>query len=188
MSFGAYGGRKDIMAMFDPSIDGSLSHSGTFNNNVLTMATGIVGMDIYGESQVHELNRMGKKLRDGIENVLIEEGIFSSSLSGGDRDLIEVDTLLTLSSEEHSSNAEFISPTMPRMFITGQGSLLNVRFSGHQAQMWQGLFFHHMLEENIYLAARGYMALNLELKESDIDRFVGAAEKFVLQHRQALSG
>jgi len=37
MPFGAFGGRADIMALFDPR-SGPLAHSGTFNNNVVTMA------------------------------------------------------------------------------------------------------------------------------------------------------
>lgn len=43
MSFGAFGGRADVMALFDPRT-GRLSHSGTFNNNVMTMAAGYAGL------------------------------------------------------------------------------------------------------------------------------------------------
>ena len=48
MSFGAFGGRADIMAQFDPSQPNALPHAGTFNNNTLTMTAGVVGlMEIY---------------------------------------------------------------------------------------------------------------------------------------------
>ena len=40
MSFGAFGGRADIMELFDPAAPDALPHAGTFNNNVLTMAAG----------------------------------------------------------------------------------------------------------------------------------------------------
>ncbi|MFS2050555.1 aspartate aminotransferase family protein [Variovorax sp. CT11-76] len=43
MSFGAFGGRADVMAQFDPRT-GALAHSGTFNNNVMTMAAGQAGL------------------------------------------------------------------------------------------------------------------------------------------------
>ena len=36
MSFGAFGGRQDLMALFDPRNAGGQPHAGTFNNNVLT--------------------------------------------------------------------------------------------------------------------------------------------------------
>ena len=40
-SFGAFGGRADIMAMFDPSGPSPVSHAGTFNNNVASMTAGV---------------------------------------------------------------------------------------------------------------------------------------------------
>ncbi|HTH04292.1 MAG TPA: aminotransferase class III-fold pyridoxal phosphate-dependent enzyme, partial [Ilumatobacteraceae bacterium] len=36
MTFGAFGGRADVMAAFDPARGGTLTHGGTFNNNVVT--------------------------------------------------------------------------------------------------------------------------------------------------------
>ncbi len=44
LGFGAFGGRADVMAMFDPREKGSLRHAGTFNNNTLTMAAGLAGI------------------------------------------------------------------------------------------------------------------------------------------------
>ena len=44
MSFGAFGGRADVMAVFDPSRPDALPHAGTFNNNVLTMSAGYAGL------------------------------------------------------------------------------------------------------------------------------------------------
>ncbi|MEJ0071469.1 MAG: hypothetical protein WDO24_25065 [Pseudomonadota bacterium] len=38
MSFGAFGGRADIMERFDPRKADAFPHAGTFNNNVLTMS------------------------------------------------------------------------------------------------------------------------------------------------------
>ena len=45
MSFGAFGGRRDLMERFDPSRPDAFFHAGTFNNNVLSMAAGIVGLE-----------------------------------------------------------------------------------------------------------------------------------------------
>ena len=41
MSFGAFGGRADVMAAFDPESGGQLTQAGTFNNNVVSMAAAI---------------------------------------------------------------------------------------------------------------------------------------------------
>src|SRR6185437_12447639 len=40
MSFGAFGGRADLMEWFDPRRKDGFQHAGTFNNNVLTMTAG----------------------------------------------------------------------------------------------------------------------------------------------------
>ena len=44
LSFGAFGGRAEIMERFDPRRADALGHAGTFNNNVLTMSAGIAGL------------------------------------------------------------------------------------------------------------------------------------------------
>ena len=43
LTFGAFGGSKEIMEHFDPARPKHLSHAGTFNNNVLTMAAAVTG-------------------------------------------------------------------------------------------------------------------------------------------------
>lgn len=62
MSFGAFGGRKDIMDLFDPR-QSKLVHSGTFNNNVVTMAAGIAGCNIFDRAAVDALNVLGETLK-----------------------------------------------------------------------------------------------------------------------------
>jgi glutamate-1-semialdehyde 2,1-aminomutase len=41
-SFGAFGGRAEVMDQFDSSRPGAIPHAGTFNNNVATMTAGCV--------------------------------------------------------------------------------------------------------------------------------------------------
>jgi glutamate-1-semialdehyde 2,1-aminomutase len=45
LTFGAFGGRADILDRFDPGKPNAWPHAGTFNNNVLTMAAGYTGLD-----------------------------------------------------------------------------------------------------------------------------------------------
>ncbi len=40
LTIGAFGGRADIMARFDPARPDAYPHGGTFNNNVVAMAAG----------------------------------------------------------------------------------------------------------------------------------------------------
>ena len=61
LPFGAFGGRADIMARFDPAAPDAFPHGGTFNNNVLTMAAGLAGFDEspYGRG-IGALQRSGR--------------------------------------------------------------------------------------------------------------------------------
>ncbi|PWC28669.1 aspartate aminotransferase family protein [Teichococcus aestuarii] len=60
MSFGAFGGRADIMAQFESRVP----HAGTFNNNVLTMAAGAVAMgEIFTAEAAEALFQRGEALR-----------------------------------------------------------------------------------------------------------------------------
>ena len=68
-SFGAFGGKSSIMALFDPSSDRYLMHSGTFNNNVFSMTAGVVAAKLLSREALEELNRLGDALRDGLAEI-----------------------------------------------------------------------------------------------------------------------
>lgn len=64
MSFGAFGGRRDIMDRYDPRRADALPHAGTFNNNVLTMAAGVAGLtQIFTPEAADALFARGEALR-----------------------------------------------------------------------------------------------------------------------------
>src|SRR5215467_13033317 len=65
MSFGAFGGRADIMERFDPRRPDAFQHAGTFNNNLLTMHAGLVGLtELYTPERAGALNNWGDRLRE----------------------------------------------------------------------------------------------------------------------------
>ncbi|KAM3424500.1 hypothetical protein BST61_g6504 [Cercospora zeina] len=65
MSFGAFGGKREIMELFDPREPGGLAHERTFNNNVLTMAAGSAGLEqIFAPARAEALHRTGEQLRE----------------------------------------------------------------------------------------------------------------------------
>jgi glutamate-1-semialdehyde 2,1-aminomutase len=72
---GAFGGRKDIMAVFDPLGPKALAHSGTFNGNNITMAAGLATMEAYGADEVSRINRLGQQLKHGITDAFHASGI-----------------------------------------------------------------------------------------------------------------
>jgi glutamate-1-semialdehyde 2,1-aminomutase len=73
MSFGAFGGRRDLMAAYDPSRPGALFHAGTFNNNVVSMHAGIAGLSrVLTEEALNDLNARGDRLRAALNRVADE--------------------------------------------------------------------------------------------------------------------
>jgi glutamate-1-semialdehyde 2,1-aminomutase len=67
LAFGAFGGRADIMAQFDPRRADALFHAGTFNNNTLTMAAGLAGLTkVLTPACSLDLNARGDRLRESL--------------------------------------------------------------------------------------------------------------------------
>ncbi|WP_374655437.1 aspartate aminotransferase family protein [Dongia sp.] len=163
-SFGAFGGRADIMGHYDPEKPGHWPHAGTFNNNVLSMAAGLTGLrDIYTPAAAMELNAKGDRLRDGLNALGEKHDIGLSTTGYGSfiglhftREI--VDRPQHLSAEEEAQHGK-LHKLMHLDFIAA------------------GLFF----------ARRGYMALSLALTDGDIDRFLSQTEEFITSRRPLLA-
>jgi glutamate-1-semialdehyde 2,1-aminomutase len=69
---GAFGGHADVMEIFDPSSEGHLHHSGTFNGNLMTMAAGIVTLDLLTQEAIDSINALGERLARGLRRSLAE--------------------------------------------------------------------------------------------------------------------
>jgi glutamate-1-semialdehyde 2,1-aminomutase len=75
MAFGAFGGRAEIMAQFDPRRPDALFHAGTFNNNIVTMAAGLAAMTkVLTPKCSLDLNTRGDRLRDGLNVLFARRG------------------------------------------------------------------------------------------------------------------
>jgi glutamate-1-semialdehyde 2,1-aminomutase len=70
LSFGAFGGRHDLMTNFDPAGPHQLVHPGTFNNNVLSMSAGIAALThVLTDERLIALNARGDRLRERLNAV-----------------------------------------------------------------------------------------------------------------------
>ena len=69
---GAFGGRADIMELFDPTRSGSIPHAGTFNANPVTMAAGEVVMKHLTSEVYERMNALGGQLRAKLRAVFDE--------------------------------------------------------------------------------------------------------------------
>lgn len=73
LSFGAFGGRTDIMAEFDPK-SGGLTHGGTFNNNAFTMAAGVAVSRLLDAPTLAAHHARGETLRKRLLDVTTSAG------------------------------------------------------------------------------------------------------------------
>jgi glutamate-1-semialdehyde 2,1-aminomutase len=70
-SFGAFGGRAEVMDQFDSSRPGAIPHAGTFNNNVATMTAGCVVLRELFPPEVAEAHTArGERFRTEVAKVL----------------------------------------------------------------------------------------------------------------------
>jgi glutamate-1-semialdehyde 2,1-aminomutase len=159
MSFGCFGGRADIIDLYDPTRPNALTHAGTFNNNTLTMSAGLKGItEIFTPDACVMLNARGEALKARV-------------------------------------NALFMSYQAP-MQMTGIGSLLCVHpiagnitspddAAGADVRIKRLLFFH-LLEDGIYLAERGFMALSLMIGDAEEAKFEKSLARFIERYRGLL--
>lgn len=152
ITFGAFGGRADIMAAYDPSQPNSLPHSGTFNNNTLAMHTGYVGLtEVYTPTVSDVFTNQGNQFMDRLNEV--------------SRDSILVFTGLGTVMTAHFP-------------VHGEKSIRDAGDIQENAELKE-LFWLDMLENGFWVARRGLIALILGTPESELDRFVNVVERFV---------
>lgn len=65
---GAFGGRADIMAAFDPASARPVHHSGTFAGNAATMAAGLAALALLDPTEIDRINSLGDTLRRGLRD------------------------------------------------------------------------------------------------------------------------
>ncbi len=69
---GAFGGRRDIMDLYDPTLGPKVSHAGTFNANPVTMVAGATTLELLTAPVYRRLAELTEILKDGIRAVCAE--------------------------------------------------------------------------------------------------------------------
>jgi glutamate-1-semialdehyde 2,1-aminomutase len=148
VNFGAFGGRADVMDTFA----GPITHSGTFNNNVLSMAGGVVAMgELFDAAAADALFARGEALRKRL-NGICQNADVPMVFTG-------LGSLLTV----QFGDGPFWRPAAPSAIVDGL----------------RELYFFDMLEAGIYLARRGMAALSLPVGEPEMDSYAAAVTEFV---------
>jgi glutamate-1-semialdehyde 2,1-aminomutase len=156
MSFGAFGGRGDVMDLFDGHRPGALIHSGTFNNNVMSMAGGLVAMgEIFDAAAADALFARGEGLRARLNAVC----------------------------REHAVEMQFtgLGSMMQPHFRAGEIERPYVATA--REETLRELYFLDLLAAGIYIARRGMIAMSLAVGEAECDRLVAAVDEFCVMRR-----
>lgn len=157
-SFGAYGGARAVLERFDPSRPGSWSHPGTFNNNTVTMAAGLVGLrDVLTPDVVRELNARGDRLRNRLGSVFAEQDVAVQATGVG----------------------SIIGLHFQRSPITCTQDI-------DPAPEKRALLHLELMARGFYTARRGYLALPLPVTDDDLTDFVAAVQDVVATHQRLL--
>lgn len=147
---GAYGGRKDIMAMVAPA--GPMYQAGTLSGNPLAMTAGIKTLELLQKHGTYEqLDKMTKKLADGLVQIAHETG--------------------------HAACGGHISAMFGLFFTAGP---VHSYEDAKKSDSGKFSRFHRgMLEHGIYLAPSQYEAgfTSLAHTDDDINRTLAAARE-----------
>jgi glutamate-1-semialdehyde 2,1-aminomutase len=71
----AFGGRADVMAIFDARRPGAVSHGGTFNGSPVAAAAGLATLRELTPSTYERLDALGERLRDRVTETIERDGI-----------------------------------------------------------------------------------------------------------------
>ncbi len=158
-SFGAFGGRADIMDQFDPTSPSALPHAGTFNNNVMSMAGGYAGLArVFTPGVAEELFERGENFKARLSDIVETRGV-ALQLSG-------CGSLIGL----HTVSAPIRKPQ------DLQGKDQNRQTLIHLEMMLRGFSF----------AQRGYITLNLAMSDNDLNGFANAFDEVLNLHADLL--
>jgi glutamate-1-semialdehyde 2,1-aminomutase len=163
LAFGAFGGRADIMAVYDPRPGRCpsgvpLAHHGTFNNNTLAMHVGHAGLtEIYTPEICREFNAQGGALLERLRTVTLGSKMSFTGIGTVIASHFTEDGLQTLERET--------------------------------AENWalKDLFWLEMMEDGFWITRRGSIALVLGTPASELDRFVACVATFLERHRDLVA-
>lgn len=152
-SFGAFGGRAELMAAFDSSAGGVLGHAGTFNNNVVTMAAGVAAAELVTADVLAATNARGDRLRDALNGAFRRHSV-----------------------------PMCVTGTGSLMNVHGTaGPVRSTSDLTSSDDRWKELFFFAALDAGYFLARRGFIALSIEIADADVDGFVDHVDRWAAQ-------
>ena len=144
LAVGAFGGRADIMATYDPTRPGAIVHSGTYNGNAVTMAAGQKTLELFDREAVTRLNQAGDDLRARLNETLDAAGI--EGIVAGTGSVLQL---------------HFMAPP-----------LRNARDANRGDRRLLRLMHLSLLNRGVFAAARQMYVLSTAMTPETLDQFV----------------
>ena len=152
LPFGAFGGRDELMARFDPREPGAFPHSGTFNNNILTLSAGLAGItEVYTADACRAINAAGDALRVRLNAVFERHGVAVQATGLG---------------------------SMMTVHFCG-GAITCPADAARANPLARKLFHLEMIARGQYMVQRGMINQSLPMTDQDRDGLVEAVEGFL---------
>jgi glutamate-1-semialdehyde 2,1-aminomutase len=153
---GAFGGRADLMARYDPRHERCWNHAGTFNNDVCSMAAGCVAMgELFTPARGAEFLEWGEAFRDSLNRLFRERDV--PMYANGLGSMIAI----------HFAK----EPTKTPKDITAG------------CQSLRPLLHMEMLLEGVLICKRGDFFLSLPMHEAHLDKARTALGVFIDKHK-----
>lgn len=155
LPFGAFGGRRDIMDVFNPLTPGALAHSGTFQNNTLMLHAGYAGLsEVYVPEVVQSFNAQGDELRRRLQQIF----------AGSKFCVTGQGSLMCI----HVTETRLLPEQITCRDDVG----------GVEATDLKKLFWLELVNAGFWVQIRGSISLNIATPASVIDAFVVAVQEF----------
>ena len=152
---GAFGGRQEIMELYDPTKGPKVSHAGTFNANPVTMVAGAVTLENLTPDVYRDLAELTELLRQGIRRVCSDLEVPGQVTGLG---------------------------SLFGIHFTGQ-PIVNYRDIAAEDAALRGHVFLGLMNEGILMASNLVGGLSTALGEEEVNTFVEALKSVLERQR-----
>ena len=156
LPIGGFGGKAEIMELYDPSQGPKVPHAGTFQGNPMTMVAGVAAMEQLTPDVYQRIGAQGEQLRNGIRDVCAEFDV-SAQVTG-------TASLFALHFTDHE--------------------VTTYRDVANSDKAFKRRVFLGLLNEGIFMPQQLVGALSAPMGDQEIDAFLEALHKVLARRNQ----
>ncbi|MFI1398143.1 aspartate aminotransferase family protein [Streptomyces sp. NPDC020681] len=149
LPLGAFGGRADVMSLYDPTRPGSVFHAQAFAGNNLCLTVGLAALETFGPDEIERLNLMGEHLKKQLAEAASAAGVKVEMTGFGSIGHL------------HWGEGPIHNPHDAQTRAADTGALAE-------------LVHLSLLNRGIYTSRRGVFTLSLPMTDGDLQHFATA--------------